>query len=178
MSIKINVIRCNSHQIHDFNKIHNWQEVFCVLSPHSKYHFWSSPPSAIMKLAFNLSQDENYRRIKGYLLDGTRALPGSTGRYLIQKVPVIQWIGNYSPNWIINDLIAGLTVGVILVPQALAYAKIAGIPLQDGLLASWLPSGLYFIMGTSKGEPSSIAYRASLTVSQISILVLLPSSAS
>lgn len=90
VSIKINVIRCNSHQIHDLNKIHNWQEFFCVLSLHSKYPFWSSPPSAIMKLTFNLSQDENYRRIKGYLLDGTRALPGSTGRYLIQKVPVVQ----------------------------------------------------------------------------------------
>jgi hypothetical protein len=181
VSIKINVIRCRSHQLQDFNKTHNWQEFFCVLSSpaHSKYLFLvNTSLSVIMKLAFNLSQDENYRRIKGYLLDGTRALPGATGRYIIQKVPVAQWIGNYSPSWLINDLIAGLTVGVILVPQALAYAKIAGIPLQDGLLASWLPSGLYFIMGTSKGEPSSIAYRASLTVSQISILVPLLLSAS
>jgi solute carrier family 26 (sodium-independent sulfate anion transporter), member 11 len=107
-----------------------------------------------MNLSFNLSRDENYRRIKGHLLEGTRAFLAAAGRYLIQKAPLVQWIRHYSPRWIVNDLIAGLTVGVILVPQALAYAKIAGIPLQDGLLASWLPSALYFIMGTSKGETS------------------------
>jgi len=81
----------------------------------------------------------------------TKQLPSASARYLLQKAPIIQWLPKYSPRWLINDAIAGLTVGVILVPQALAYAKIAGIPLQDGLLASWLPSMLYFIMGTSKG---------------------------
>lgn len=101
---------------------------------------------------FNSGPDENFRRIRRYLRDGVHALPSASTRYLIQKVPAVQWISNYSPRWIINDFIAGLTVGVILVPQALAYAKIASIPLQDGLLASWLPSALYFIMGTSKGK--------------------------
>jgi solute carrier family 26 (sodium-independent sulfate anion transporter), member 11 len=86
---------------------------------------------------------------------GGRAFLSATGRYLLEKVPVVQWISKYSPRWIVNDLIAGLTVGVILVPQDLAYAKIAGIPLQDGLLVSWLPGTLYFIMGTSKGKSMS-----------------------
>jgi sodium-independent sulfate anion transporter 11 len=92
----------------------------------------------------------------------TKQLPSASARYLLQKAPIIQWLPKYSPRWLINDAIAGLTVGVILVPQALAYAKIAGIPLQDGLLASWLPSMLYFIMGTSKGIQifsSSLSYR-------------------
>ncbi|KAH9221764.1 sulfate permease-like protein [Leptodontidium sp. 2 PMI_412] len=95
-------------------------------------------------------EDNNVDRAKRAVRNGVSNLPGATGRYLLQKVPVVQWLPKYSPRWIINDVIAGLTVGVILVPQALAYAKIAGIPLQDGLLASWLPSVLYFFMGTSK----------------------------
>lgn len=97
-------------------------------------------------------EDNNVDRAKRAVRNGVSNLPGATGRYLLQKVPVVQWLPKYSPRWIINDVIAGLTVGVILVPQALAYAKIAGIPLQDGLLASWLPSVLYFFMGTSKGK--------------------------
>ncbi|TVY81665.1 putative sulfate permease, partial [Lachnellula suecica] len=102
------------------------------------------------KVANGIRTDENLRRAKDIIRHGGSALPAATGRYILQKVPVIQWLPKYSPRWLINDLIAGLTVGVILVPQALAYAKIATIPLQDGLLASWLPSALYFIMGTLK----------------------------
>jgi sodium-independent sulfate anion transporter 11 len=106
-------------------------------------------PAAIRE---GFETDENIQRASRHLRNGARAFPSATGRYLLEKVPVVQWISKYSPPWIVNDLIAGLTVGVILVPQALAYAKIAGIPLQDGLLASWLPGTLYFIMGTSKGK--------------------------
>jgi sodium-independent sulfate anion transporter 11 len=106
-------------------------------------------PAAIRE---GFETDENIQRASRHLRNGARAFPSATGRYLIEKVPVVQWISKYAPRWIVNDLIAGLTVGVILVPQALAYAKIAGIPLQDGLLASWLPGTLYFIMGTSKGK--------------------------
>jgi sodium-independent sulfate anion transporter 11 len=95
--------------------------------------------------------DENLIRARRGIIRGGKALPGATGRYLVQKVPVVQWIPNYMPKWIVNDAVAGLTVGVLLIPQALAYAALAGIPLQQGLLASWLPSAIYFIMGTSKG---------------------------
>jgi len=40
----------------------------------------------------------------------------------------------------------------MLIPQSLAYAKIATIPGEYGLMSSWLPNFLYFIMGTSKGK--------------------------
>jgi MFS superfamily sulfate permease-like transporter len=56
-----------------------------------------------------------------------------------------------NPRWILNDVLAGITVGVLLIPQSLAYAKIATIPGQYGLMSSWLPNFLYFFMGTSKG---------------------------
>jgi MFS superfamily sulfate permease-like transporter len=57
-----------------------------------------------------------------------------------------------SSRWLLNDLIAGLTVGLMLIPQGLSYAKLAGIPVQYGLMSSWLPSAIYAFMGTSKGE--------------------------
>jgi len=47
------------------------------------------------------------------------------------------------------------TVRVLLIPQSLAYAKIATIPGQYGLMSSWLPNFLYLVMGTSKGKPSN-----------------------
>lgn len=49
-----------------------------------------------------------------------------------------------------NDVIAGLTLGIMLVPQSLAYAKIATIPVQFGLMSSWFPATLYAFMGTTK----------------------------
>ncbi|KAJ5088728.1 hypothetical protein N7456_012344 [Penicillium angulare] len=44
----------------------------------------------------------------------------------------------------------GITIGILLVPQSLAYAKVANIPARYGLLSSWLPTLIYAIMGTSK----------------------------
>lgn len=96
--------------------------------------------------------DENFSRgIKG-IVRGAKALPSATGRYFIQKVPVVRWIPQYSPKWLLDDVIAGVTVALVIVPQALASAVIAGVPLEQGLFASWLPSAIYFFMGTSKGN--------------------------
>lgn len=72
--------------------------------------------------------------------------------YVLEKVPIIQWLPHYHPRWIVNDIIAGITIGVLLVPQSLAYAKVANIPGQYGLISSWIPTALYAIMGTSKGR--------------------------
>jgi sodium-independent sulfate anion transporter 11 len=80
-----------------------------------------------------------------------RALPRATGNYLIEKVPIVHWLPKYNPRWLLNDLLAGITVGALLIPQALAYAKLATIPPEYGLMSAWLPNFLYFIMGTSKG---------------------------
>jgi len=98
-----------------------------------------------------IKTDTNLTRARHGVVRGAKALPSTTGRYMIQKVPVVQWLPRYSPTWLINDFIAGITVGLLLIPQALAYAALAGIPLQVGLLASWLPSAIYFFQGTSKG---------------------------
>ena len=96
--------------------------------------------------------DHNIRRAKRDGGRALRALPSASAHYLVEKVPVVYWLPKYNPRWIANDLLAGITVGVLLIPQSLAYAKIATIPGQYGLMSSWLPNFLYFFMGTSKGR--------------------------
>lgn len=82
---------------------------------------------------------------------GARALPTASAHYAVDKLPIIGWLPRYNYRWLINDVIAGLTVGLMLIPQGLSYAKIAKIPVEYGLMSSWFPPGLYAFMGTTKG---------------------------
>lgn len=50
--------------------------------------------------------------------------------FIVDRLPFIKWLRRYTPKCFISDLIAGLTVALMLVPQALAYATIAGLPLR------------------------------------------------
>ena len=59
------------------------------------------------------------------------------------------WLRHYRRDWLAGDLSAGLIVTVMLVPQSLAYAMLAGLPPQMGLYASVLPIVAYALFGTS-----------------------------
>lgn len=50
------------------------------------------------------------------------------GTWLLDKFACIKWLVRYNPRWLLADIIAGLTVGLMVVPQALAYATIARLP--------------------------------------------------
>jgi sodium-independent sulfate anion transporter 11 len=95
--------------------------------------------------------DVTLQRTVRYGGKAVRSAPSVASQYLQERVPIIHWLPKYNPRWLLNDTLAGITVGVLLIPQSLAYAKIATIPGQYGLMSSWLPNFLYFIMGTSKG---------------------------
>lgn len=62
----------------------------------------------------------------------------------------LQWLPNYNKSFITKDLVAGLTVGIILVPQGMAYAMIAGLPPVYGLYAALFPILIYALLGTSR----------------------------
>lgn len=99
----------------------------------------------------SLATDVTIERTVRYGGKAIRATPSVANQYLQDKVPIIHWLPKYNPRWLLNDVLAGVTVGVLLIPQSLAYAKIATIPGEYGLMSSWLPNFLYFIMGSSKG---------------------------
>jgi len=67
-----------------------------------------------------------------------------------QYLPILDWLPKYTGKWFKGDLSAGLTVGVMLIPQGMAYAMIAGLPPIYGLYASTVPLILYAIFGTSR----------------------------
>ncbi len=72
-------------------------------------------------------------------------LNGEVKRYL----PILKWLPQYKRKNLAPDLIAGLTVGVMLVPQGMAYAMLAGMPLVNGLYAATIPLLIYALFGTS-----------------------------
>ncbi len=69
---------------------------------------------------------------------------------LKKYIPALEWLPNYTSEQLKGDLSAGLTVGVMLIPQGMAYAMIAGMPPIYGLYASTIPLILYAIFGTSR----------------------------
>ncbi len=65
-------------------------------------------------------------------------------------LPILDWLGKYRKADLSGDLIAGLIVSIMLVPQGMAYAMLAGLPPQVGLYASVLPLILYALFGSSR----------------------------
>ncbi|RMG55818.1 MAG: solute carrier 26 family protein [Bacteroidetes bacterium] len=65
-------------------------------------------------------------------------------------IPIFSWLPTYRRDQLRGDMSAGLTVGVMLIPQGMAYAMIAGMPPIYGLYASIVPLILYAIFGTSR----------------------------
>lgn len=65
-------------------------------------------------------------------------------------LPVFNWLPRYKREYLKGDLAAGLTVGVMLIPQGMAYALIVGVPPIYGLYAATLPLIFYALLGTSR----------------------------
>jgi SulP family sulfate permease len=71
-------------------------------------------------------------------------------KYLRKYFPILDWGAEYSSQTLVNDLITGVIVTMMLIPQSLAYAQLAGLPPEVGLYASIAPLILYAIFGTSR----------------------------
>ena len=69
---------------------------------------------------------------------------------LKKTLPILQWLPSYKKEYFSGDLTAGLTVGIMLVPQGMAYAMIAGLPPVFGLYAALIPQVIYAILGNSR----------------------------
>jgi len=67
-----------------------------------------------------------------------------------KHIPILAWLPNYQKSYLGGDLGAGITVGVLLIPQGMAYAMLAGMPPIFGLYAATVPLLIYAIFGTSR----------------------------
>jgi sodium-independent sulfate anion transporter 11 len=71
-------------------------------------------------------------------------------QYLLSLFPFLSWIGHYNLQWLIGDLVAGVTIGAVVVPQGMAYAKLANLEVQFGLYSSFMGVLIYWFFATSK----------------------------
>lgn len=86
---------------------------------------------------------------------------------LKQYLPFLGWLPGYGREHAVSDLVAAVIVTVMLIPQSLAYALLAGLPAQVGLYASILPLMLYALFGTSR----------TLSVGPVAVIALMTAAA-
>ncbi len=70
--------------------------------------------------------------------------------YLLSYFPFLSWIYRYNLTWFWSDLIAGVTVGAVAIPQSMAYAGLAKLAPQFGLYSSFVGVMIYWLFATSK----------------------------
>jgi high affinity sulfate transporter 1 len=87
-----------------------------------------------------------------------------TSAGLAKYIPILGWLPGYRSEWLRLDAVAGLTAAAVIIPKAMAYATIAGLPVEIGLYTAFIPMVIYAILGTSR--PLSFS-----TTSTIAILV-------
>ncbi|MCF6204936.1 MAG: sulfate permease [Methylococcaceae bacterium] len=90
-----------------------------------------------------------------------------TDTWINKYFPISIWLKNYTKEDLNGDIFAGIITAILLVPQGIAYAMLAGLPAQVGLYASILPPLLYAFLGTSK----------TLSVGPVSIAAIMIASA-
>jgi high affinity sulfate transporter 1 len=83
----------------------------------------------------------------------------STGGF---HIPVLEWVRDYQKEWIKPDIVAGVTAAAVVLPKALAYATVAGLPVQVGLYTAFLPMVIYAFLGSSR--PLSVSTSATIAI--------------
>lgn len=91
--------------------------------------------------------------------------------FIRRHIPITDWLGSYRASWLLGDLLAGITVWALLIPEALAYAGIAGVPPQYGLYAAPLALIGYAVFGSSRnlfvGPSSTVALISAASVAPL-----------
>jgi len=75
---------------------------------------------------------------------------------------MLEWLHGYRTDWLREDVAAGLTAAAVVIPMAMAYATIAGLPVQVGLYTSFLPMLIYAVFGTSR--PLSVSTTSTIAI--------------
>ncbi|KAM6248174.1 solute carrier family 26 member 6 isoform 1-T2 [Spheniscus humboldti] len=84
-------------------------------------------------------------------LHKTRCSASTAKSLLFRFLPFLHWLPRYPvKDWLLGDIASGFSVGIMHLPQGLAYALLAGLPPVTGLYSSFYPVFLYFFFGTSR----------------------------
>ena len=89
---------------------------------------------------------------------------------MARYAPIVGWLPRYRRAWLKDDGVAALSVWALLVPQGLAYATIAGVPVQYGLYTAFAALIAYAIFGTAR----QVVQGPSATVAAVSTAVITP----
>jgi sulfate permease, SulP family len=77
-------------------------------------------------------------------------------------LPIPEWMRDYRSEWLRPDVLAGLTTAAVVIPKAMAYATIAGLPVQVGLYTAFVPMVIYALLGSSR--PLSVSTTTTLAI--------------
>ncbi|KAA8894621.1 sulfate permease [Sphaerosporella brunnea] len=98
-------------------------------------------------------EDEFFDRnisVKDWLSHTFEDIPRQLWDYLVSLFPIATWIYRYNLTWFMGDVIAGLTVGAVVVPQSMSYAILATLTAEYGLYSSFIGVFIYCFFATSK----------------------------
>lgn len=71
-------------------------------------------------------------------------------KVILRHINILRWMPKYQKIDVISDMVAGITLGLTMMPQSLAYAALAGVPPQYGLYTAFMGSFAYIFFGTIK----------------------------
>jgi sulfate permease, SulP family len=66
------------------------------------------------------------------------------------RLPLFEWISKYRSDWFRPDIFAGLTTAAVVIPKAMAYATVAGLPIELGIYTAIIPALVYVLLGSSR----------------------------
>jgi high affinity sulfate transporter 1 len=72
------------------------------------------------------------------------------GAILSPPLPLLEWLPGLRREWLRSDIVAGLTTAAVVIPKAMGYATVAGLPIQVGLYTAFIPMIVYAVLGTSR----------------------------
>uniref|UniRef100_A0A182ITK8 SLC26A/SulP transporter domain-containing protein n=1 Tax=Anopheles atroparvus TaxID=41427 RepID=A0A182ITK8_ANOAO len=73
-----------------------------------------------------------------------------TRKQLFKRLPILQWLPSYNLRYLVEDIVAGISVGLTVIPQGIAYAVIANLDPQYGLYSAFMGCFVYCILGSCK----------------------------
>ena len=80
----------------------------------------------------------------------SRRGPAANAARVSFRLPLFDWLSQYRVDWLRPDVLAGLTTAAVVIPKAMAYATVAGLPIEIGIYTAIVPALVYAVLGTSR----------------------------